>query len=227
MAVAGGAVRRVETQSATDQVAHELRRAIISGSLPAGQEFSLREIADLLGVSFIPVREALRTLESQGLIVTRPGRSAQVAPLHGEDLAAIYRLRRVIEPEIASRSCQLLTDAELDDLDDLAHEFGNESFGIDEIYEAHHQFHMRLLAPVATEWDIRTLNTLWQAAERYIRIGFGRLDTQPHEHDRREHAHEDLLDAFRERKPQAVRNAVTAHLEHNETLAQQALDLLR
>lgn len=50
MAVAGGSVRRVETQSATDQVAHELRRAIISGSLAPGQEFSLREIADLLGV---------------------------------------------------------------------------------------------------------------------------------------------------------------------------------
>lgn len=225
MAVAGGSVRRVETQSATDQVAHELRRAIISGSLAPGQEFSLREIADLLGVSFIPVREALRTLESQGLITMRPGRSAQVTPLHRDDLAAIYRLRRVIEPEIAGRSCQLLTDTELDELEALAHDFGNEAFGIDEIYEAHHRFHMRLLEPAATEWDIRTLNTLWHAAERYIRIGFGRLDTQPREHDRREHAHEELLNAFRAREPQAVRNAVTAHLEHNETLAEQTLAL--
>ena len=73
-------LRRVEDRSVTDQVTAELRRAIISGSMEPGQEFSLREAAGHLGVSFIPVREALRTLEKEGLILTRPGRSATAAP---------------------------------------------------------------------------------------------------------------------------------------------------
>lgn len=218
-------VRRIEDSSLAERVTAELRRAILSGSLVPGQEFSLREIAGMLGVSFIPVREALRGLESEGLVTTRRGRSAMVTPLDADDLAAVYRLRRVVEPEIAGRSCLLLSDAELDDLEREAHAFGDEALGIDEVYEAHHEFHLRLLAPAATEWDVRVLSTLWRAAERYIRIGFGKLDPQPDEHPRREHAHEELLTAVRSRDPATVRDAVTRHLEHNETLAQKALDL--
>jgi DNA-binding GntR family transcriptional regulator len=148
-----------------------------------------------------------------------------VTPLDAEDLAAVYRLRRVVEPEIAGRACLQLSDEELDALEAQAHSFGDERLGIDEVYEAHHEFHMRLLTPAATEWDVRILNTLWRAAERYIRIGFGKLDPQPDEHSRREHAHEELLTAFRSRDADTVCAAITSHLEHNEVLAQKALDL--
>jgi DNA-binding FadR family transcriptional regulator len=72
-----------------EQVTVELRRSILSGALAPGQEFSLREIADMLQVSFIPVREALRSLEGEGLVVTRPGRSALVAPLDLDELRGI------------------------------------------------------------------------------------------------------------------------------------------
>jgi DNA-binding GntR family transcriptional regulator len=77
-----------------DQVAKELRRSILSGDLRPGQTFSLRQIAGQLGVSFIPVREALRQLKAQGLVITRIGKSASVSPLAAEDLHGIYRLRR-------------------------------------------------------------------------------------------------------------------------------------
>lgn len=131
-------VRRIEDSSLAERVTAELRRAIICGSLAPGQEFSLREIAGMLGVSFIPVREALRGLESEGLVTTRRGRSAMVTPLNSHDLAAVYRLRRVIEPELAERSCLMVSDAELDALEGSVHSFGDEQLGIDEVYEAHH-----------------------------------------------------------------------------------------
>lgn len=216
-------VRPVEARSVVEQVTAELRRAIIAGSLEPGQEYSLRELAGLLSVSFIPVREALRSLENEGLVQTRPGRSAVVAPVHLDDLHGIYRLRHRLEPEIASRSCLVLTSDVLDSLEQEAASFGREDLGIDEVYEAHQAFHLALLAPAATEWDIRTLTTLWRAAERYIRIGFRSLDPQPQEHRRREHAHEDLVTAFRTRDPQAVEQAVSQHLEQNEELAMTAL----
>jgi DNA-binding GntR family transcriptional regulator len=217
-------VRPIESRSVVEQVAAELRRSILSGALEPGQEFSLREIAGLLNVSFIPVREALRSLEAEGLVVTRPGRSAAVAPLDLDDLRAIYRLRNQLEPDIAARSCHLLTDADLDALEQKAVGFGALDSGIDEVYEAHHAFHMALLEPAATEWDVRILGTLWRAAERYIRIGFGRLDASPSEHDRREHAHVELIDAFRTRDGDVVRQAVRNHLEHNMQIALRALE---
>jgi DNA-binding GntR family transcriptional regulator len=69
-------VRPVEAVSVADRVTSEIRHAILAGRLRPGQEFSLRHIAGQLGVSFIPVREALRSLEAEGLLITRRGRSA-------------------------------------------------------------------------------------------------------------------------------------------------------
>jgi DNA-binding GntR family transcriptional regulator len=207
-------------------VTAELRRSILSGDLAPGQKFSRREIANQLGVSFIPVREALRNLETEGLVVMHPGRSAVVAPLDLADLHAIYRLRRTLEPELARRSCLQITDDDLDQLERQAVEFGDERLGMDAIYEAHHAFHLALFAPAATAWDVRILMTLWRAAERYIRIGFGRLDPDPDEHQRREHAHVDLIAAFRRRDPDAAADAVNTHLTHNETIAHRALEPL-
>lgn len=220
-----GAVRPVELASAAERVTAELRRSILGGDLAPGQTFSLREIAGRLGVSFIPVREALRNLEGEGLVVMRPGRSAMVAPLDLGDLQAIYRLRRTLEPEIARRSCLLLTDAELDRLHRQAVGFGDEHASMDAIYEGHHEFHLALIAPAATEWDVRILMTLWRAAERYIRIGFGLLDPDPQEHHRRENAHVELVAAFRRREPDAAADAVGAHLARNESIALHALQL--
>jgi DNA-binding GntR family transcriptional regulator len=220
-------VRTLEQTSMVEQVTNELRRSILSGALKPGQQFSLREVAGQLGVSFIPVREALRQLEAQGLIVTRVGKSASVAPLDPDDLHAIYRLRRQLEPEIAIRSCRLLEEPDFAKLAVLVEMFGDEAKGIDEIYDAHHSFHLELLRPAATAWDLRTLEGLWHAGERYIRVAFGHLDSDPDEHRRRQRVHCDLLEAFRRGDPQEVAEAVRHHLDDNERIAQTALSPVR
>lgn len=216
-------VKPIEARSVSNLVTNELRRSIMSGDLAPGETFSLRRLADMLGVSFIPVREALRNLEAEGLVITQPGRSACVAPLHLDDLQGIYRLRRTIEPELAGRACQVISDAELDRLEAQAEEFGDEQSTIHTIYEAHREFHAALLTPAATAWDRRILNLLWQAAERYVRIGFSKIDPAPEDKQRRQHAHEHLIHAFRTRDPGVVAKAVLVHLSRNEETALRAL----
>lgn len=219
-----GSVRTLAPASVPDQVAREIRRAILSGRLRPGQTFSLREIAGQLGVSFIPVREALRSLEGQGLVMTSPGRSAMVAPLAHDDLQGIYRLRRQIEPDIAGRASKLLSDGELDRLERVAALFADRSAGIDDVYEAHHAFHAGLLAPAATAWDLRILEGLWHSAERYVRLAFAQRDTDPQEPERRWRAHQDLVDVTRTRDARKVAGATRRHLLDNEAIAVQALD---
>ena len=216
-------VRPIESRSVAEQVMLELRRSILDGTLEPGREFSLRELAEMLQVSIIPVREALRSLENQGLVQMRPGRSAAVAPLDLGELQSIYRLRRRLEPEIAQRSCRLISDGELGRLDKQATEFGAEQLTMNQIYEAHHEFHLALLGPAATSWDLRILSTLWRASERYIRIGWGRLDPDPNEHRRREAHHLELVAAFRQRDPEVAATAVDRHLSRNEETALLAL----
>ncbi|WP_307865338.1 GntR family transcriptional regulator [Streptomyces montanisoli] len=216
-------VRRVQTLSVVEQVTKEIRRSILAGDLRPGQEFSLREIAGRLGVSIIPVREALRHLEGQGLVVTARGKSAAVAPLSHDDLRAIYRLRRQIEPELVGRACLLLTDRDHDRLAGHLAVFGDVSLGLDEIYEAHHEFHLDLLRPAATDWDLRTLGMLWHAAERYVRLAFGGRDSDPDEPRRREAAHADLLAAVAQRDAGRAAHALLVHLDTNERIAQQGI----
>ncbi|MEU6844719.1 GntR family transcriptional regulator [Streptomyces sp. NPDC046716] len=223
MATPRGTVQPITSRSVAEQATEELRRAILAGGLAPGAEYSLRELAGMLDISFIPIREALRSLESEGLVIMRPGRSAVIAPLDLDDLHGIYRLRRALEPEIARRSCALLTDEDLDRLASQAADFGAREHGMADIYDDHHAFHLALLAPAATSWDIRVLTTLWRAGERYIRIGFGRLDPDPTEHERRGKAHVTLLEAFRTRDPEQVAAAVEQHLARNEKIAFSAL----
>jgi DNA-binding GntR family transcriptional regulator len=220
-------MRRITATTVVDQVTAEIRRSILSGVLRPGQELSLRELAARLGVSTIPVREALRRLEGQGLLAASSGRSSRVSPLDAADLHGIYRLRLALEPEIAGRACLLLSDAELGRLDAVAASFGNERLSTDEIYQTHHDFHLRLLAPAATDWDVRTLENLWHAAERYVRLAFGDRDDRGDEHDRREHAHVELLAGFRTRDPVAVDALVRRHLRDNEAIAQEAIAPVR
>ena len=218
-----GSVRPIESRSLSEQVTNEIRRSIVAGALAPGQSLSLRKLAEQLDVSFIPVRDALRVLEAEGLVVNPPGRSATVAPLDLAEFHAIYRVRRLLEPDLARRSVRLLADAELDRLYQAAAEFGGAERSMDDIYDDHRAFHLALLAPAASAWDIRILMMSERASERYVRIGFGRLDPDPSEHDRRREAHQLLVDELRERDPEIAARALDQHLAHNEELAHHAL----
>lgn len=217
------AVRPIEPSSVGHQVTMEIRRSILAGRLRPGQEFSLRGIATQLNVSLIPVREALRSLEEQGLVITRPGRSAMVAPLDAADLAGIYRLRRQIEPDLAARSAALLQPGDFVEMRRLVALLNDESLDLDEVYEGHHELHLEMLRPAATTWDLHILEMLWRAAERYIRMAFGATDPTPHDHGRRGHVHEDLVNAFETGDPVTVEAAVRDHLDENERIARHAL----
>jgi DNA-binding GntR family transcriptional regulator len=220
-----GFVRSLDVVSAVDQVALEIRRSIVSGDLAPGQEFSLRKIAEQLGVSLIPVREALRRLEAQGLVVTRRSKSAMVAPLDPQEFSDVYRLRRSIEPELAGRASMLLTPADFRRLDALqrAHARARDR---DARHQAHHALHVEMLRPAATPWDERVLDMLWHASERYVRYAFERLAAHPEEPERRGRAHADLLTAVRTGDPETASEALTRHLAHTESIVVDALGKL-
>jgi DNA-binding GntR family transcriptional regulator len=210
-------VRSVAAQnvSAVDLVTAEIRRAILTGALPAGEQFSIRELARQLGVSHIPIREALRLLESQGLIVLSQARSASVAALSVEDLTAIYRLRLRIEPDLAVRSVPLRTAAHLDEAKAALER--SRSAEPDVAWRAHYEFHESLVAPAATEWDLRIMHTLWTAAERYTLLVFDPTAIDQAERQRRYDRHAELLRVAAQRDAVALQEAVLAHLRFNET----------
>ena len=200
--------------SAVDLVTAEIRRAVLTGALPPGGQFSIRELARQLGVSHIPIREALRRLEGQGLVVLSQSRSAAVAPLSTEDLAAIYRLRLRIEPDLAGRSAGLGDAAWVRQLARALEESRHED--PDRAWQGHYDFHQRLVTPAASSWDLRLLQTLWTAAERYTLLVFDPLVVDDDERERRYVRHRRLFDRAEAGDPLGLEGELTRHLEGNE-----------
>lgn len=80
------------------EVARLLRDAILAGRYPAGTQIKQQPMAEELGLSHIPVREALKVLEAEGFVVLQARRGYFVAPVSLEDAREIWRLRRMLEP---------------------------------------------------------------------------------------------------------------------------------
>ncbi|MEN3299212.1 GntR family transcriptional regulator [Pseudonocardia sp.] len=200
--------------SAVDLVLHEIRRSILNGDLPPGRPFTVPALTEQLGVSHVPVREALRQLEAQGLVVLSPSRSAIVTPLDPDDLRAIYRLRLTVEPELAALSARDRTDADIDDLARLVRE-AFDKVPSEDFWEPHREFHAALIRPAASEWDLRLLRPLWDASERYTRLVFDPVGEPESFAAHRGHVHEELVDAARSRDPERVRAQVREHLGSN------------
>jgi DNA-binding GntR family transcriptional regulator len=202
--------------STVDRVTADVRRAVLSGALPPGRSFSTAELSAQLGVSHIPVREALRRLDAQGLVVLRPGRKAMISALNREELRAIFRLRQLIEPDLAARSVSMLGHVDLKHADTLLGAYIHGADDIDELWESHHELHLALLRPAASEWDLRILSQLWHASDRYTRVVFDPYGVSASDRTARENAHRALLAAARSGSPAEIRRAVTEHLSDNE-----------
>ena len=104
----------------SDEVAGHLRAAIMSGALRPGTFIRLDETAAKLGVSVTPVREALLKLRGEGMVQLEPHRGHVVLPLTRQDINDIFWLQATIARELAATAAQHITDAEIDDLEDIA-----------------------------------------------------------------------------------------------------------
>lgn len=97
-----------------------LREDILRGALPAGSRLGEVELAERLGVSRTPVREALSRLAAEGLVELVPNRGARVASWTVDELEGVFALRSLLEPQLTALAVPHATAADLDALDDLA-----------------------------------------------------------------------------------------------------------
>src|SRR3954447_7631810 len=112
-------VAREQNVTAQDVVLASVREAILSGVLEPGARLRQEELADLFGTSRIPVREALRALEYEGLVRSEPHRGFTVTSLDADDVDEVYDLRIVLETHALRLALPLLTDEDLAELEAL------------------------------------------------------------------------------------------------------------
>jgi DNA-binding GntR family transcriptional regulator len=191
-----------------------LRDEIVRGELPPGSPLRLRDHAGRLGISPIPMREALQRLEKAGLIVWTPHRGARVAEASIADMEDTYRVRLALESLAIREAALRFGDADEDAAKRLFETYAEASKtgDADRARSAHAAFHLALYRPAASPWIDRLVPQLWDSAERYRRMALQGLGTL----DERLQEHRGLLDTCRANDADAAVHALELHFERTQ-----------
>lgn len=200
----------IQRQTVASMTVEALRERILRGDYPEGEPLRQDALADELGVSRIPVREALRQLEAEGLVTFSPHRGAVVSTLSLEEIEELFELRADIECELLRRAIPSTTADQLARATDVVDEFdaalaAGES---DRWGPLNWRFHSALYSPARRNFTMGVLQKLHQHSDRYFRMHVvlargGALANQQHR---------DITDAVREKDVKAALRLLRAHI---------------
>jgi DNA-binding GntR family transcriptional regulator len=186
-----------------------LRRMIVAGELRPGQRVLQEDVAELLGVSIAPVREALRVLEQEGQVTYQPRRGYFVTELRIEDLQEIYALRQVLEERAARHALRLLDVDALERIElaaaDCVH--AAQAGEVARELEANRRFHFGLLESPDRPHTMRVIRQLWDSTEAYRALYYN----SPEERQQTVQAHERILAAARAGQADVLVAELDAH----------------
>lgn len=161
-----------------------LRAAILDGRLPCGIALRQQDLADLFGVSRMPVREALRQLEAQSLLNVTAHKGAVVAPLVQGDAVETYALRILLESAALRLSIPLLTAEDIEQAAHFIHQLETES-DYTEIGRLNRLFHLALYHKAPNRRLLKLVEDGLNEEERFLRfnlqaMGLGELSQEDH-----------------------------------------------
>jgi DNA-binding GntR family transcriptional regulator len=172
-----------------EQAFASLHDAIVTGVLEPGERLPIEGLAEVLEMSPMPIREALRRLDAAGMVENVPHRGARVTELSIQDLHEVYQARLLLEPLAIREAAQRFTDSDVE-ISTQALERLREAVSQDrpeEAWIAHTEFHFGLYEPAGSRWLIRLIKPLWETSERYRHasgLSEWRLDARQREHER-------------------------------------------
>ena len=151
----------------SERIARVLQERIVNGTLKAGEKVLQDAIAKEFGTSHVPVREAFRQLQTNGLLVAEPRKGVRVAPLDLDSVTEIALMREALEPLALAEAMKKMTPASVA----LASAAISQSKGAKNMRdweEANRQFHMALYEPCAMPRLLTTIHDLHVARTRYM-----------------------------------------------------------
>lgn len=155
-----------------DTTTEQLRRLIISGELADGAPLRQDALAEQLGVSRIPVREALSRLEREGLAASYPHRGYVVTALSRAEIEELFDLRAMLEPELIREAIPRMTDVDLDAAKAVLDEYnsGIDAADVPTWGEFNTRYHLALYAPSDRKKTLEIVRGLLTNTDRYTRL---------------------------------------------------------
>lgn len=202
----------------SERIASEIRSAVLSGEMRPGMRIRQELLAAHFGASRIPVREALKQLENEGLVAMAPNRGAWIADVNSEESIEIYKIREAVEPLAIGESIPNLTDEDVETLDRIVRELEHVTT-LEEYIQLDREFHLRtysragmpqLLAMVERFWNSTQHFRRQFVSETYAKDGLPFSDPQ----------HVLIMDAIRARDVDAAQVLVRLHIRRTRIVIQ-------
>jgi len=204
-----------------DIVFEALKDAIVKGQLKPGERLMEQQIAEELGVSRTPVREAIRKLELEGFIIMIPRRGAYVSDVSLKDVAQVFEVRAAMESLAAGLAAQRITDEQLEDLERkfVEAKAALENSDLEMAIRFDSEFHEIIYQASRNDRLVQILSNLREQIHRYRSASLahpGRLKDTMEEH-------KNLLDAIYQRNVGLAEKLAKEHIENAENIILEGL----
>lgn len=198
-----------------------IRQAIITGTLKPRERLMEIQLAEELGVSRTPIREALRKLEMEGFIVMVPRKGAYVADISFKDIADIFEIRAALEGLAAGLAAERITDEELEEMERLLVEKAEaiSSSNMEKLVEVDTKFHEAIYKASRNERLTNIINNLREQIQRFRTKSLsypGRMKRSLEEHC-------SIVEAIQSRDIQQARQVAQEHIENAENIMIEAI----
>lgn len=197
-----------------DVVFNTLRQAILTGELQPGERLMELHLADKLGVSRTPIREAIRKLELEGLVIMIPRRGAEVAQITEKSMKDVLEVRRALDALCAELACERITEQELKALKEActAFEQAIKTGNIQKIAQADVALHDIIVQATGNQRLIQLVNNL---AEQMYRYRFEYIkDASQHQNLAEEHRI--IYESIRNKDKETAAQAAKTHIDNQE-----------
>lgn len=200
-----------------------IREAIINGILKPGERLMEIQLAEEMGVSRTPVREAIRKLELEGFVVMIPRKGAYVAGLSMKDIADVFEIRAALEGLAAGLAAERITEEELEELERLLVKIGEciQSDDLNAVIEQDTEFHEVLFKATRNERLEQIVSNLREQIQRYRTASLsspGRMKVALEEHKQ-------IVEALSERDVEKAQRLAREHIENAENSMLEVLDI--
>lgn len=204
-----------------DVVFNTLRQAILRGELKPGERLMEIQLANKLGVSRTPIREAIRKLELEGLVLMIPRKGAEVAEITEKNMLDVLEVRKALEELAASLACERINAKQIDDMKIAAAAFENslKSGDVTKIAEADVAFHDIIFAATDNQRLITLLNNLREQMYRFRVEYLKQKECYP----KLLEEHECLIRAIAGRNRDEARRIMGRHIDNQATTVSDAI----
>lgn len=211
-------MKKTIDDSSVEQVITHIRSKIINGTYPANSKLLPKLIAEECGTSFIPVREAMRALEVEGLVLYIHNRGVWVSPISIDDLDDLYKIRIEIESN-AILNADKFTSAEISRLKLLLSQMfdAKQKEQNSKIIKLNYDFHFALYKKSNSPRRLKLIEQLWAHAIRYQRMSL------LYRHDAADTEHQAIIDFVEIHDHESAARALAEHLETSARLVRAGL----